>query len=103
WKLPETTLILPWIVKMYPDNQYIYSYRDPRDSILGAHMTDDLADFGIQYDRSDDALLTRAISWKYQAMMMRATPEPGRTLRTRFEDYVLSYEPEEELAEPAAR
>lgn len=89
WKLPETTLIFPWIVKMYPDAFYIYWYRDPRDSILGAHITDDLASFGVPCERSDDPILMRAISWKYQAAIMRATPVPPRVLRLRFEDYVL--------------
>lgn len=89
WKLPETTLIFPWIVKMFPENDYIFWYRDPRDSILGAHLTDDLADFGVPYERSENPLLTRAISWRYQAAIMRATPAPKRSLRVRFEDYVL--------------
>lgn len=92
WKLPETTLIFPWIVKLYPDARYILWYRDPRDSILGAHMTDDLADFGIPYEASDDRLVRRAISWKYQAAIMKATPLPARVMRVRFEDYVLDQE-----------
>ncbi|MDE0231301.1 MAG: hypothetical protein OXN93_03360, partial [bacterium] len=47
WKLPETTLIYPWIVRMYPDIRYIHWIRDPRDGILAPHRTDDLGDFGI--------------------------------------------------------
>ena len=45
WKLPETTLIYPWIVRMFPDIHYIHWIRDPRDSIIGAHKTDDLGGF----------------------------------------------------------
>lgn len=89
WKLPETTLIFPWIVKMFPENHYIYWHRDPRDSILGSHITDDLADFGVAYEQTEDSFLKRAVSWKYQAAIMRATPPPRRVLRVRFEDYVL--------------
>jgi len=89
WKLPETTLIFPWIVKMYPDNHYIFWYRDPRDNILGGHLTDDLSDFGVAYEATSDPLLRRAISWKYQAAIVRATPRPAKSLRIRFEDYVL--------------
>lgn len=92
WKLPETTLVLPWILKMFPENHYIYWYRDPRDSILGAHLTDDLADFGIGYEPTPDPMLKRAISWKYQAAVMQATPRPGRLLSVRFEDFVLEQE-----------
>ena len=43
WKIPETTLVFPWIARLYPECKYIYWIRDPRDSIIGAHLTDDLA------------------------------------------------------------
>jgi hypothetical protein len=90
WKLPETTLIYPWIVRLFPDAHYIFWVRDPRDSILGAHLTDDLADFGVPYDRpADDVLMMRAISWKYQRDIVRATPPPQHKLEIRFEDFVL--------------
>ncbi len=88
WKLPETTLVYPWIVRMFPDAYYIHWTRDPRDSILGAHLTDDLADFGIPYEHTDDPLLRRAISWKYQREIVKATPPPARAIDVRFEDFV---------------
>lgn len=89
WKLPETTLIYPWIVRLFPDIDYIFWVRDPRDSILGAHLTDDLSDFGVPYDKPDDVLMQRAISWKYQRDIVRATPEPKKHIEVRFEDFVL--------------
>jgi hypothetical protein len=91
WKLPETTLIYPWIVRMFPDMDYIFWVRDPRDSILGAHLTDDLADFGAPYDKpaNGDVSMMRAISWKYQRDIVRATPPPKRYIEVRFEDFVL--------------
>ena len=88
WKLPETTLILPWIVRLFPDIDYIYWMRDPRDSILSGHVTDDLSDFGVPYDRTDDERLRRAISWQYQYDLMQATPSPRRRIDVRFEDFV---------------
>ena len=30
WKIPETTLIYPWIVRMFPEIRYIHWIRDPR-------------------------------------------------------------------------
>src|SRR5215470_9439609 len=42
WKIPETTLVFPWILRMYPDIKYIFWIRDPRDCILGRHLTDDM-------------------------------------------------------------
>lgn len=92
WKLPETTLVYPWIVRMFPDAYYIHWTRDPRDAILGAHLTDDLAVFGIPYEKTDDVRLRRAVSWKYQREIVRATPAPVHALDVRFEDFVLRQE-----------
>jgi len=89
WKIPETTLILPWIVRMFPDIRYIHWIRDPRDSILSAHKTDDLADFGVPYAPTDNLRLRRAVSWKYQVEIVHATPRPKHWLGVRFEDFVL--------------
>ncbi len=115
WKIPETTLVFPWIVRLFPEINYIHWVRNPRDNILARHMTDDLADFGIEYPnagefleqqypdlataaaaKSPEALaeltlrLQRAISWQYQYEIVNATPKPANWLRVRFEDFVLN-------------
>lgn len=92
WKLPETVLVLPWIIRMFPDAYYIFWVRDPRDSILGRHLTDDLADFGVPYDRVADVREMRAVSWKYQREIVKATPRPKNAIDIRFEDFVLDQE-----------
>ena len=92
WKLPETTLIYPWIVRLFPEIKYIHWIRDPRDSIIGRHRTDDLADFGIDYERTDEIRRRRAISWKYQYDLMQSTPKPRQWMLVRFEDFVLRQE-----------
>lgn len=92
WKIPETTLIYPWIVRMFPEIKYIFWVRNPRDCILRGHKTDDLRDFGIDYPPTDDLRLRRAISWKYQYDLMQATPKPAHWLEVRFEDFVLKQE-----------
>jgi hypothetical protein len=92
WKIPETTLVYPWIVRMFPDIKYIYWIRDPRDSILSGHGTDDLARFGIPYEPTDDERAMRAISWKYQSEIFKATPKPRNIVEVRFEDLVLDQE-----------
>lgn len=89
WKLPETTLVYPWIVRMFPEAHYIHWVRDPRDSIIGAHLTDDLADFGVPYEKPDDVRHMRAVSWKYQREIVKATPPPAHTIQVRFEDFVM--------------
>ncbi len=92
WKIPETTLVFPWIVRMFPEIHYIYWLRDPRDCILGEHVTDDLARFGIPYDKTDDIRQRRAISWEYQVELVKATPKPRHWMTVRFEDFVLDQE-----------
>jgi hypothetical protein len=92
WKIPETTLAYPWIVRMFPEIKYIFWIRNPRDCILGRHITDDLTDFGIPYPKTDDVRLRRAISWKYQYDLVKATPRPAHWLEVRFEDFVLKQE-----------
>ena len=90
WKIPETTLVFPWILRMFPDVKYILWVRNPRDCILRRHKTDDLADFGIEYPATDDERQRRAISWKYQYDLIKATPKPRHWLEVRFEDFVLN-------------
>ncbi|HIA65207.1 TPA: sulfotransferase [Candidatus Poribacteria bacterium] len=92
WKIPETTLVYPWIVRMFRDIKYIHWIRDPRDCILGGHKTDDLRDFGINYPLTDDIRRQRAISWLYQYELMKSTPKPKNYIVVRFEDFVLKQE-----------
>jgi len=89
WKIPETTLVYPWIVRLFPDIKYIFWIRNPRDCILGRHLTDDLRKFGVQYPPTDDLRQRRAISWKYQYDLVKATPRPAHWIEVRFEDFVL--------------
>jgi len=92
WKIPETTLVFPWIARLFPETRFIFWIRNPRDSIIGGHITDDLRDFGIPYPPSNDARLRRAISWKYQYDLVKATPKPAHWIEIRFEDFVLKQE-----------
>lgn len=92
WKIPETTLVYPWIQRMFPDVKYIFWVRDPRDCIIGSHITDDLAEWGIAYPPTGSERLRRAISWKYQYDLVKATPRPANWIEVRFEDFVLHQE-----------
>lgn len=89
WKIPETTLAYPWIRRLFPEVKYIFWVRDPRDCVIGGHVTDDLRDFGIAYPETDDIRRRRAISWKYQYDLVQSTPRPRQWLEIRFEDFVL--------------
>lgn len=92
WKIPETTLAYPWIVRMFPEAKYIFWIRNPRDCILSQHVTDDLRTFGIDYPHTDDVRLQRAISWKYQYDLVKSMPKPANWLEVRFEDFILKQE-----------
>ncbi len=92
WKIPETTLVYPWIVRLYPEMHYVFWIRNPRDCILGRHITDDLHDFGIDYPETDDERMRRAISWKYQYDLVRSIPRPAKWIEVRFEDFILNQE-----------
>jgi len=94
WKIPETTLVYPWIVRMFPYIHYIHWVRDPKDSIIGTHVTDDLSDFDIPYEKTEDVRLRRAISWKYQREIVKATPVPEKVCHVRFEDFVMQQDTE---------
>ena len=89
WKIPETTLVFPWIRRLFPEIKYIFWIRNPRDGILSDHLTDDLRDFGISYPFTEDIRLRRAISWKYQQDLVKNTPRPENWIEVRFEDFVL--------------
>ncbi len=94
WKIPETTLCYPWIIRLFPDLRYIYWVRDPRDCIAGHHQTDDLRHFGIEYPPTADPYIRRAISWKYQDDLVAATPRPRHWIKVRLEDFVQHQERE---------
>ncbi|BAL99767.1 MULTISPECIES: sulfotransferase [Caldilinea] len=111
WKIPETTLVFPWIVRMFPEIKYIYWVRNPRDNILARHLTDNLADFGVPQPDAEQLLrerypnllaraetpeqkeeliwrMRRALSWQYQYAIVAATPKPVNWIVVRFEDFV---------------
>ena len=92
WKIPETTLVYPWILRLFPEIKYIFWIRDPRDCIIGGHLTDDLGGFGVPYPKTEDVRRRRAISWKYQYDLVKATPGPANWIEVRFEDFVLRQE-----------
>lgn len=74
---------------MFPKAKFIFWIRHPVDCILGAHVTDDLHDFGIEYPETEDVTEMRAISWKYQYDLTKATPRPKHWIEIRFEDFIL--------------
>jgi hypothetical protein len=99
WKIPETTLIFPWLVRCFPEMKYIYWVRDPRDSILGKHLTDRFHFMNVPFERTEDALTARAASWKYQWDLVNAGPKPKHFLLVKYEDFILKQRQTRELIE----
>lgn len=100
WKIPETTLIYPWIIRLYPDVKYVYLIRNPYDNILKRHVTDYLSEFNINAEKSNDEMFNRAMSWLYQKKIVENTPKPQYFYEMRFENLVLNPEKEiEKLSE----
>jgi hypothetical protein len=90
WKLPENTLIFPWLVRVFPKAKFIYWVRDPRDSILGLHGTDRLEKWRVPAKKFLlHSRKLRAASWKYQYDIVAQTPKPEHFLTIRFEDFIL--------------
>ena len=73
---------------MFPEVRYIFWIRNPRDCIVGRHITDNLSDWGVGCPSTEDSRLRRAMSWKYQYDLVRATPRPRNWIAVRFEDFV---------------
>lgn len=99
WKLPETTLIFPWIVKMFPNAHYIYWVRDPRDSILKPYTRYSLRNFGVPYDwhkvrGEHNEAYRRALSCKYYHDIICDTPRPKNFHVIRFEEFIEDQETE---------
>jgi hypothetical protein len=92
WKIPETTLCFPWIHKLFPEAKYIFWIRNPRDCIIGNHVTDDMRRFAIDYPDTVCERERRAISWRYQYDLVKACSKPEQWIEVRLEDFVLKQE-----------
>jgi hypothetical protein len=95
WKLPENTLMYPWLVQMFPDAHFIHWVRNPIDNIAQGHLTDSLERFGIAGPTDPphtDLIDRRYHSWLYQEAIVASTPRPAHYRRVWLEDFVLHQE-----------
>ena len=87
WKIPELTLFLPWLVRLFPDAHFLNWFRHPLHNVTGPHVTDDLERFNVPFTATGEPLEDRLTSWKYQTDIMRACPLPERIYRVRAEHF----------------
>ena len=89
WKLPETVFAYPWLIKMFPDMNYIIWNRHPYDSVLSPHKSDRFDVWRIDFPLEGiDEHMHRAVSWKYQYEIIRSTPPPKNIIHVKYEDFV---------------
>lgn len=92
WKIPQNTLIYPWLVRLLPNATYINWVRHPAGSCGTMTGVDRLERWKIPCRRflfHEWNYKMRLLSWKYHFDIVEQTPEPANFLTMRFEDYVL--------------
>ena len=92
WKLPESILGYPWLVKHYPDMHFIFWYRHPAGIINKPHATDNLRKWHVPSPKAESEQEQRALSWLYQWQIVHCTPRPQHFLAIRYEDYLADAE-----------
>ena len=100
WKLTESNLIYPWLVRLYPDWYYIHLVRDVRDMLKRPELTDtdshtDLFNVEGYTSRPNKHKfpgnnLVRALNWKYQLDIVKSIETPNY-IRITLEDLVMSH------------
>ena len=95
WKLPENTLIFPWLIRVLPKANFIHWVRHPGDVIIKMMGVDRLEKWGIpctKYWFHEWNYKMRAASWKYHYDIVMDTPKPEKFKTVRFEDFILKHE-----------
>ena len=103
WKLTESNLIYPWLVRLYPDWYYIHLVRDVRDILSRPELTDTESHksypnkFFINekttLKKAPFNHLVQAINWKYQLDIVKSIQAPNY-IRVTLEDLVMSQDEE---------
>ena len=95
WKIPENTLIYPWLTRLLPKATFIYWVRHPEGSCGRMAGVDRLEKWNIPCEKfwfHEWNYKIRVISWKYHYDIVMDTPTPDNFLKICFEDYVLDQE-----------
>ena len=112
WKLTESNLIYPWLVRLYPDWYYIHLVRDVRDILSRPELTDteshtdlfnvkDYKSYPNKFFINEKTTLKKApfnhlvqaINWKYQLDIVKSIQAPNY-IRVTLEDLVMSQDEE---------
>lgn len=102
WKIPNSNLIYPWLVRLLPEAKFIYWPRHPEGSTSVMMGIDRLEKWNIPCKKfllHDFNYKVRAASWKYHFDIVNQTTKPKHFLQVRFEDYVGNQEETKLLVE----
>ena len=98
WKLTESNLVYPWLVRLYPDWYYIHLVRDVRDCFFRPEQSDTLKhteSFNIpEYvpirnkNTPPENHMLSALNWKYQIDIVKSI-SPKNYMRLTLEDLVM--------------
>ena len=99
WKMTESNLIYPWLVRLHPEWYYVHIVRDVRDILSRQEMTDTATHtdtFNIQGYASHPQKnhiprrhIIQAINWKYQLDIVKSINAPNY-IRITLEDFVMN-------------
>lgn len=91
WKIPENTLIYPWLVRIFPKANFIFWVRHPEGSCSKMTGVDRLEKWNIpcrKYLIHSWNYKMRVVSWKYHFDIVNLTPQPENFINVRYEDYI---------------
>ena len=79
YKLPESTLMLPWLVQMYPDATFIHISRNYADNTRISHATDNINLYGV------DGPHIPLASWVYHQEIVVHMRKPVRWMHIDYD------------------
>lgn len=95
WKIPNSNLIYPWLVRLFPKAYFIHWMRHPEGSSSVMTGVDRLEKWNVPCKKfllHDWNYKMRAASWKYHYDIVRSTPAPENLMTVKFEDYIADQE-----------
>ncbi|MCB9185374.1 MAG: sulfotransferase [Flavobacteriales bacterium] len=102
WKIPNSNLIYPWLVRLFPKATFIHWTRHPEGATSVMMGIDRLEKWNVPCKKflfHDFNFKVRAASWKYHVDIVHRTPRPERFLEIRFEDYVADQKGQKKVIE----
>ncbi len=102
WKIPQSNMIYPWLVRLLPKATFIHWTRHPEGATSAMMGIDRLEKWNIACKKfllHEYNYKVRAASWKYHVDIVHKTPKPERYLEMRFEDYINDQDNQKKIVE----